>query len=86
MQTVYTKSGSTYQVDGDRIRRVSESDEKRGDGGWLQLLAAPDIIVGGSMLLQLEPLDSFGPDDYGMQFPSSATTRITTPVTKVVDN
>jgi len=86
MQTVYTKSGSTYQVDGDRIRRVSESDEKRGDGGWLRLLAAPDIIVGGSMLLQLEPLDSFGPDDYGMQFASSATTRITTPVTKVVDN
>ena len=86
MQTVYTESGSTYQVDGDRIRRVSESDEKRGDGGRLQLLAAPDIIVGGSMLLQLEPLDSFGPDDFGMQFASFTTTRVTSPVIKVVNN
>ena len=86
MQTVYTESGSTYQVDGDRIRRVSESDEKRGDGEWLQLLAAPIIAVGGSMFLQLEPLDSFGPDDYGMQFASFTTTRITSPVVKVEVN
>ena len=86
MQTVYTKSGAVYQVDGDRIRRVNEGHEKRGDGEWLQLLTAPTITVGGSMLLQLEPLDSFGPDDFGMQFASFATTRITTPVTKVVDN
>ena len=86
MQTVYTESGSTYQVDGDRIRRVNEDHEKRGDGEWLQLLTAPTITVGGSMLLQLEPLDSFGPDDFGMQFASFTTTRITTPVIKVVDN
>ena len=86
MQTVYTESGSTYQVDGDRIRRVSESDEMRGDNEWLQLLNTPTIRVGSFMILQLEPLSRFGADDYGIQFNAVATTRITTPVTKVVDS
>jgi len=86
MQTVYTESGAVYQIDGDRIRRVNKNHEKRGDGQWLQLLTAPTITVGGSMLLQLQPLDSFGPDDYGMQFASFTTTRITSPVIKVEVN
>lgn len=86
MKTVYTESGAVYQIDGVRIRRVNEDHEKRGDGEWLQLLTAPTITVGGSMLLVIEPLSSFGPDDYGISIEAFATTRITTPVTKVVDN
>jgi len=86
MQTVYTESGSTYEIDGTRIRRINVNATKRADGEWLQLLATPDIIVGASMLLQLEPLNSFGPDDDGMQVASLCTTRITTPVVKVVVN
>jgi hypothetical protein len=86
MQTVYTESGSTYELDGTRIRRINLDATKRADGEWLQLLATPDIIVGASMLLQLEPLNSFGPDDYGMQVASFSTTRITTPVIKVEVN
>ena len=86
MKTVYTKSGSAYQIDGDKIRRVNDGAEKRGDNEWLQLLNTPTITIGASMILQLEPLARFGADDYGIQFASFATTRITTPVTEVVES
>jgi hypothetical protein len=70
-----TATGSTYEIDGDKVRRVGAEDNgKRADGEWVQLLNTPEIEVGRSALLILECLSSYGPDDEGNLEPDSPVT------------
>lgn len=79
-----TLSGSHYEIQDDRIRRVNENYEKRADGRWLRLLDEPLIDVGWPVVLKLEPLSEIGPDDFGDEAEASPhTIRITSAVTEV---
>lgn len=52
-----TASGTVYETDGDRVRRVPSGDgDMRRDSDWLQLLAPLTIIEGEPALMVLEPL------------------------------
>ncbi len=83
---VKTESGAVYEIEGDRVRRVNASHEKRGDGLWQALLAYPAIALGKSMVLIMESLARYGGDDHGTTPENTAaeTTRITTPVTEIL--
>lgn len=82
-----TASGAEYEFEGTRVRRLSgESEEKRADGDWIELVnyeefTGADSLVGRCAVLVLESLAVYGPDDYGVEdSPAPMTTRITTPV------
>lgn len=84
---VETESGSTYEFEGNRVRRVNESANKRGDTEWQPLVTMfpKTPTVGYPMLLVLKSLVRYGGDDHGTP-PDRAdevTTRRTTTVTNV---
>ena len=81
MLTFTTETGSTYQVDGDRVRRLEYTHGKRGDGEWLRLLNEPIVAAGSKVFLLLESLSDRGADDYGGRIEADATIRITSRVT-----
>lgn len=72
MVTVETFTGSVYEIDGFRVRRVQSTHQLRRDGEWVDLLAAPHVEVGQGMVFMLEPL--------GM---GDVTVRRTSQVTKI---
>lgn len=51
----FTETGSEYEVDGNRVRRVSKHGMRR-DEEWLEMLQPPYIQVGHSAHMALEPL------------------------------
>ena len=83
--TVTTKSGAIYEFKGDQVRRVNPSHERRADGEWVKLIQViprrPE--VGQGMVLVLESLAGFGPDDTGTNIPSNFTTRSTTAIVDI---
>ncbi len=84
---VTTESGSVYEFEADRVRRVNTDATKRGDGEWQTLFTMfpKTPTVGHPMVLVLESLARYGGDDQGTppEFVSGETTRRTTPVTEV---
>lgn len=87
---IETESGATYELEKDRIRRLEggSGNTKRQDGQWITLHAVfPNPpVVGSPMLLSLESLAAYGPDDYGTVDPHpKITTRTTTPVVKITE-
>lgn len=83
MRTLKTESGSTYIIDGDRIRRVNPYAGKRADGEWIKLLTPLHDVsyVGFPVRLKLESLGVYGPDDEGNRHGGEATYRMTSIVT-----
>ena len=52
-----THSGTVYEVEAGRIRRIPRDDNKmRRDGEWVALLTTPYIRVGAPAALLLAPL------------------------------
>lgn len=66
---VTTESGTRYEFDGLKMRRISDASMRR-DGEWIALLSEPHPFVGEPMFLTLEPLAT----------DADVTMRITTPV------
>lgn len=66
-----TETGTEYEIQGDRIRRVG-GDPMRRDAEWLRLLETPAVVVGKPVTLVLEPLGE-----------GNLTLRTTTPVTVI---
>ena len=81
---VKTETGSTYEIIGHRIRRVNDDYSKRGDGLWLDSLEEVKPVVGYPMLLALEPLGAYGPDDEGNRVADGVTFRRTSRVVEVI--
>ena len=52
---VHTESGSVYEIDDDKVRRVGNHD-MRGDGEWLTFRHLHPVTVGLPMGFVLEPL------------------------------
>lgn len=61
-----TYTGSTYEINHGKIRRLNPDYEKRGDGNWYTLYNWPEIEVGHPAYLVMESLSHLGPDDYGL--------------------
>jgi len=84
---VTTESGSVYEIESTRVRRVNPDATKRGDGDWQELLTMfpKTPTVGHPMLLVMKSLAHLGQDDYGTprELASGETTRRTTPVVEV---
>ena len=84
---ITTQSGSAYEIQGNRVRRINPGHEKRGDGDWQDLIALiPSTpVVGQRMILSMGSLAHLGPDDIGTprKHASGTTTRTTTPVTSI---
>jgi hypothetical protein len=84
---VTTESGSQYEIEADRIRRVNNRHTKRGDGDWQPLVsmfpARP--VVGSPMILTMKSLSRYGGDDFGTppELGDETTTRRTTTVTEI---
>jgi len=81
---VMTESGSEYDFEANRMRRVNHGDVKRADGEWVKILSHSPVEVGSPIFFVLEPLGKYGPDDHGNEN-GGVTTRITTPVVAVFD-
>jgi hypothetical protein len=82
-----TETGSTYEIDGDKVRRVGEYwNAKRADGEWVRLAGElPEVVVGEPVTLILESLSAYGPDDDGVEnSPSPVTFRKTSRVKSVL--
>lgn len=87
---VTTVSGAVYEFrrtpfDYQEVRRVNESDVKRADGEWVRLVSMWPLFPeeGVSMLLEVESLAKYGPDDYGTTHPDLTSQRETTRVVTV---
>lgn len=84
---VTTESGSQYEIEADRIRRVSAVHTKRGDGDWQPLVSlSPRVpVIGSPLLIVMKSLARYGVDDYGTppERVDEVTTRRTTAVTEV---
>lgn len=74
-----TYTGSRYEINRGKIRRLNPDYEKRGDGNWYTLYNCPEIEVGQSAYLMMESLSHLGADDYGQEG-GSLTTRTTSEV------
>lgn len=74
-----TYTGSTYEINHGKIRRLNANAEKRGDGNWYTLYNRPEIEVGQSAYLMMESLSHLGADDYGQEG-GALTTRTTSEV------
>lgn len=86
MIKVSTSSGAEYLFDTEakRFRRVNPSHVKRGDEEWLSYFYVSSIEVGHAVIIVLESLAKYGPDDTGVQnLETGDTTRITTPITSI---
>lgn len=75
-----TYTGSTYEINHGKIRRLNPDYEKRGDGNWYTLYNRPEIEVGQSAYLMMESLSRLGADDYGQEGGDAMTTRTTSEV------
>lgn len=51
-----TYSGSRYEINKGRVRRLNPSHRLREDDKWLDVCNTPDIEVGKPVTLILEPL------------------------------
>lgn len=85
---IETESGATYELGGGRIRRLERgsNNAKRRDGEWVKVHRIyPDVLtVGLPMILELESLAAYGPDDHGTTDPHpTVTTRTTTPIKSI---
>lgn len=84
---VTTESGSQYEIEADRIRRVNDRHTKRGDGDWQPLVSMlPNPPKPGyHMLLVMKSLARYGDDDIGTppDLVDEVTTRRTSRVTSV---
>ena len=60
-----TWSGSTYEINHGKVRRLNPTAEKRGDGDWHQLYILPELRIGAPAILVMESLSKYGVDDYG---------------------
>lgn len=81
---VKTRSGSTYEFLGGKMRRVNNAgSEKRMDGEWLAYRFIVPPTIGSSMIIEVEQLNAYGPDDHGNEQGSvegGFTQRVSTPV------
>lgn len=75
-----TYTGSTYEINHGKIRRLNPDYEKRGDGNWYTLYNRPEIEVGRPAYLMMESLSHLGADDDGTEGGDAMTTRITSEV------
>lgn len=75
-----TYSGSTYEINHGKIRRLNPDYEKSGDGNWYILYNRPEIEVGQSAYLMMESLSPLGANDCGQEGGDAMTTRITSEV------
>lgn len=73
-----TWSGSRYEINKGRVRRLNPSAEKRGDGEWHQLYILPELWIGAPANLVMESLSKYGEDDYGNV--GDLTTRTTSDI------
>ena len=84
---VTTESGSQYEIEADRVRRVNRDHTKRGDGDWQPLVSMfpPRPVVGSPMTLTMKSLARYGGDDIGTppELADEVTTRRTSRVTSV---
>ena len=87
---ITTQSGSVYEIEDNRIRRMNASHEKRGDGDWQALFSIhPNHFdVGDRLVIVMGSLAHIGPDDHGTsaKHASPYTTRTTTPITKIEES
>lgn len=74
-----TYTGSTYEINHGKVRRLNPDYEKRGDGDWYTLYNRPEIEVGQNAYLMMESLSHLGADDYGIEG-GALTTRTTSEV------
>lgn len=74
-----TYTGSTYEINRGKIRRLNPNHEKRGDGNWYTLYNRPEIWIGQSAYLMMESLSHLGADDFGAEG-GVVTTRTTSEV------
>ena len=74
-----TWTGSRYEINHGKIRRLNPDAEKRGDGNWYTMYNRPVIEVGQSAYLMMESLSHLGADDYGTEG-GALTTRTTSEV------
>ena len=56
MITITTQSGSIYQFEKGRVRRVNSDFSLRRDEDWIELHKPARIVIGEPMQLILEPL------------------------------
>lgn len=70
-----TWSGSRYWIKSGKVKRLNHGHEKRADGEWLTLYNRPDIEIGRGVYMILEPLESYGVDDYGTYCPEAILTQ-----------
>lgn len=79
-----TESGARYWIREGKVRRLNPNDVKRADGEWLKMWSMPVIEVGQPVILHIDHLRAYGPDDYGTVYEDTIgqgfTTRFTTPV------
>lgn len=73
-----TWSGSRYEINHGKIRRLNPSAEKLGDGEWHDLYILPELWVGSPAILIMESLSKYGEDDYGNV--GDLTTRTTSDI------
>lgn len=60
-----TWSGSRYEINHGKVRRLNPTAEKRGDGDWHTLYILPELWIGAPAILVMESLSKYGEDDYG---------------------
>lgn len=78
-----TVSGSIYEIQDNKVRRVNPEHKKRADGDWVELLEAPVVEVGKRVSLAMRSLAELGPDDLDNTVRGdvlSVTSRLTTEV------
>lgn len=73
-----TYSGSRYEINHGKVRRLNPTAEKRGDGEWQELYILPELWIGAPAILVMESLSKYGVDDYGGT--GSLTTRRTSDI------
>ncbi len=86
-----TESGSIYEIQttstgAERVRRINPDATKRADGEWIGVTYCSPIEIGSCVLLGLESLSLYGPDDEGHEVDGGATIRRTSPVTSIQES
>lgn len=83
----HTESGATYWIRAGKVKRLNQNDVKRADGEWLKMWHMPNVEIGHPVVLKVDHLRDYGPDDHGTVYEDTIghafTTRITTPVTGI---
>lgn len=83
-----TVSGSIYEIQGNKVRRVNPEHKKRADGDWVELLETPVVEIGKRVSLAMRSLAELGPDDLDNTVRGdvlSVTSRLTTEVEWIED-